>query len=86
MIELQMKGDCGVCGRYSGSIYVTFKVLKFHLRTTDKSLYFSTTQCNDLRAWTQLRMSKAEFSAEESKTVLSMSVPLSVNVFLRITL
>lgn len=47
MIELQMKGDCGVCGRYSGSIYVTFKVLKFHLRTTDKSLYFSTTQCND---------------------------------------
>lgn len=47
MIELQMKGDCGVCGRYSGSIYVTFKVLKFHLRTTDKSLYFSTTPCND---------------------------------------
>lgn len=47
MIELQMKGDCGVCGRYSGSIYVPFKVLKFHLRTTDKSLYFSTTQCND---------------------------------------
>lgn len=43
MIELQMKGDCGVCGRHSGSIYVTFKVLKFHLRTTDKSLYFSTT-------------------------------------------